>query len=1019
MADWKALRGALVGCLALLKRTSSAGVVTGSDAKVAAQSYLQNLQVQSLGQHDRKLCFELLDCMLERYPKAVAELGDDLIYGICEAIDAEKDPECLMLTFHIIESLVQLFPDPSGPLASFAGDIFEILGCYFPIHFTHPKGENVDVQRDDLSRALMSAFSSTPLFEPFVIPLLLEKMSSSLQSSKVDSLKYLSNCSSKYGGDRMTKHARAIWSSLKDAILSSLQEPVFLSSSELTDGLDFQDNEIVTEALSLLEQLIMQNNDLLLSLIVGDEDVNMIFNSTTSYEEYNDISLQGKQKLHAIGRLLYITAKTSIASCNIVFGSLFSRLMDLLGFSMRNTSGDSLLIDDYVPSERLHFGGLYLAIEMLSGFRNLIAGSENLILQSLSEHEICCGMLCSFSTSLVKAFGSILATSSNNGPLDSDIYIGVAGLQIMATFPGDDFPVTKYIFENILVTFMSIITSEFNKLTLWKLALKALVRIGSFIDRFHQSERASSYCHIIVDNLVSVVSLDDSIMPLLVKLEALSAIGTSGMNYMMKIARGLEEAIFSNLSDVYVHGNLKSVEIVVQLLECYSCKVLPWIHEKGGAEEVVMQFAFNIWSQIENCLDFSVHVLEKGLLNATMKAIKFAVSSCSVENQNIIIQKAYSVLASNTSFQLNESMFISSSIELEGLQLSPKAYNLSQRDEWILSLFASVVIAVYPQTHIPNIRAILHLFLTTLLKGVVPAAKALGSMINKLVQKSNGAEVSNDCTLEEALNMIFDTKIWFDDNGILKRCGGLGNSSGVGLTDLCLGVANNRLLQVHAISGLAWIGKGLLLQGHQKLRDVTMIFLDCITSGRIRGALPLMQHFNGFFSTMVPILQSLIVRSDSSFSRSLLYRAFVHIMSETPLVVILGDAKKLIPILLDCLSMLTEDIPDRDLLYGLLLVLSGILTDKNGQEAVTENAHIIINCLMTLIVYPHNTLVRETAIQCLVAMSELPHVRIYPMRTQVLRAISKGLDDSRRAVRQEAVRCRQAWASIASRSLRC
>jgi len=28
--------------------------------------------------------------------------------------------------------------------------------------------------------------------------------------------------------------------------------------------------------------------------------------------------------------------------------------------------------------------------------------------------------------------------------------------------------------------------------------------------------------------------------------------------------------------------------------------------------------------------------------------------------------------------------------------------------------------------------------------------------------------------------------------------------------------------------------------------------------------------------------------------------------------------------------MLTEDIQDKDLLYGLLLVLSGILTEKNG-----------------------------------------------------------------------------------------
>lgn len=52
-------------------------------------------------------------------------------------MDGEKDPHCLMLVFHIIPALVGLFPNPSGSLASFPGDLFEVLGCYFPIHFTH------------------------------------------------------------------------------------------------------------------------------------------------------------------------------------------------------------------------------------------------------------------------------------------------------------------------------------------------------------------------------------------------------------------------------------------------------------------------------------------------------------------------------------------------------------------------------------------------------------------------------------------------------------------------------------------------------------------------------------------------------------------------------------------------------------------------------------------------------------------------------------------------------------------
>uniref|UniRef100_A0A2N9GRY4 MMS19 nucleotide excision repair protein n=1 Tax=Fagus sylvatica TaxID=28930 RepID=A0A2N9GRY4_FAGSY len=940
LADWKALRGALVGCLALMRRKSSAGVVTSTDAKAVAQSFLQNLQVQSLGQHDRKLCFELLECLLECYPNTVAPLGDELIYGICEAIDSEKDPQCLMLTFHIVEVLVQLFPDPSGPLASFAADLFEILSCYFPIHFTHdvyyndgkillmlwaPKGEDLDIKRDDLSRALMLAFSSTPVFEPFAIPLLLEKLSSSLQSAKLDSLKYLSSCTLKYGSERIAKHARAIWLSIKDALYNSLQEPTLSFTSESLDGLGFQENEIAKEALMLLQQVIMQNN--------------------------------------------------------------------------------------------------------------------------------------------------------------------VKGLQILATFPGDVSPISISEFENILITFMSIITENFKKTLLWRLALRALVNIGSFIDRYHESEKILSYMGVVVEKIILLVSLDDFTMPFPLKLEAISGIGTSGLNYMLNIVQGLEEAIFANLSEIYVHGNLKSAEITIRLLECYSNKVLPWIRENGGFEEVLLRFPVNIWKQIESCVDFSVQVLEKELLDAMMTAMKHAVAFCSEESQNKIIQKAYNVLSSSTSFPLKESMALTIPFQLEDLQLTQKIDNLSCRDEWILSLFASVVIAVCPQTHIPNVKVILHLFITTLLKGHVPAAQALGSMVNKFGKKSIGSEISNDCTLEEALDIVLQLKLWnYQDTGALLRCSGMSNGSGMGHTDLCLGVANDRLPQIHAIAGLSWIGKGLLLRGHDKVKDVTMIFLECILSNGKTDALPLKQHslensceqdlhasvmkcaadafhvlmsdsevclnrkFHAiirplykqrFFSTMMPILQPLIMKSDSSLSRSMLYRASAHIICETPLVAILGEAKKLIPILLDCLSMLNKDTQDKDTdtLYSLLLVLSGILTDKNGlacfapvafhqtvfassgilsagwKEAVVDNAHLVINCLTGLIAYPHMMLVRETAVQCLVAMSDLPHARIYPMRIQVLKAISKALDDPRRAVRQEAVRCRQAWASTASRSL--
>ncbi|KAK4395198.1 MMS19 nucleotide excision repair protein [Sesamum angolense] len=312
LADWKALRGAIVGCLALLRRKSDVGRVTDSEAKAVAQSYLQNLQVQSLGQHDRKLSFQLMECLLDRYAGAMADLGDNLVYGICEAIDGEKDPQCLLLVFHIVESLPQLYPGPSGPLANFAEDLFEILGCYFPIHFTHPKGEDDDVKREELARALMLAFASTPLFEPFSIPLLLEKLSSSLPSAKVESFKYLSYCTAKYGPERMAKHAEALWASLKDMTYLSPQSTLSMEPESM-GRMNFQESDVMTEAFVLLQEVIRHCGEFI-SLIIGDKDINTFLISLNQYKGFEDIPLQVKQKLHAVGHILSSCAK---ACCNV------------------------------------------------------------------------------------------------------------------------------------------------------------------------------------------------------------------------------------------------------------------------------------------------------------------------------------------------------------------------------------------------------------------------------------------------------------------------------------------------------------------------------------------------------------------------------------------------------------------------------------------------------------------------------------------------------------------------------
>lgn len=121
-----------------------------------------------------------------------------------------------------------------------------------------------------------------------------------------------------------------------------------------------------------------------------------------------------------------------------------------------------------------------------------------------------------------------------------------------------------------------------------------------------------------------------------------------------------------------------------------------------------------------------------------------------------------------------------------------------------------------------------------------------------------------------------------------------------------------------------------------------------------------------FFKALLPKLLP--------YFRSMLFRASAHLISNAPLIVILSEAKKVIknnklhfmapfeylgphscditikflqlmPVLLDGLSLLSEDILDKDKLYSLLLVLSGILTDKNGNANCVSAGCIFVNII--------------------------------------------------------------------------
>jgi DNA repair/transcription protein MET18/MMS19 len=63
--------------------------------------------------------------------------------------------------------------------------------------------------------ALRSCFAATPKFAEFALPLLLEKLCSTLSSAKIDSFETLAACAPVYGVHALEEYLGSLWASIR------------------------------------------------------------------------------------------------------------------------------------------------------------------------------------------------------------------------------------------------------------------------------------------------------------------------------------------------------------------------------------------------------------------------------------------------------------------------------------------------------------------------------------------------------------------------------------------------------------------------------------------------------------------------------------------------------------------------------------------------------------------------------------------------------------------------------------
>lgn len=226
----------------------------------------------------------------------------------------------------------------------------------------------------------------------------------------------------------MAKHAKAIWSSLKEAICTfSPPETSFSLAFDSPKDMRSQENEVAEEALICLERIMVQldcsSGYSFINFIVEDEDIEMMFRSVTSVLGYKDLTAEGKQKLHALGNILSVSARISSSLCNRVFQSYFTRLMEILGISSKSSSIESISNDSYILPEGLNFGALYLCINLLVACRDLTVGFKEFKPHPPGVEDLWCCLLQSFSGPLAGAIGSTLIASRSQNTEEDYLYL--------------------------------------------------------------------------------------------------------------------------------------------------------------------------------------------------------------------------------------------------------------------------------------------------------------------------------------------------------------------------------------------------------------------------------------------------------------------------------------------------------------------------------------------------------------------------------------------------------------------
>ncbi|CAM6086603.1 unnamed protein product [Calypogeia fissa] len=868
LEDWHCLRGALIGSTALLTRSQQLGKVEESDVKDMAKAVLQHLHVQALGLTDRLMSLELFECLLSFHAASVSSLGRDLVYGVCEAIEAEKDPRCLLVAFNLVMHLAHLFPAPDGPLAGGAQDLFDVVSCYFPVSFTPPPNDTRGISRDDLADALLMVFTSTPLFAPYCIPKLLEKLSSSLPSAKMDSLKYLGVCALSYGPKSMSEHVEVIWPALKDELIpkaDDAQKDVQTRDAALL---------CLTRCVEAFQRGVDEGGDVeiieadLLKLICEDDcvedllrfvenDLNResqhksisggsILDNQTMFEpEDYTLSKRANDQTRDTGEILAAVVKASPSSCYIVTDKILNRIILAGGLSSGQVEtlrkGSLSILGLNVTIQILEAAAEVAKTTALARISSSTSGPTKPITKKWLEP------IRSVAPKLLMAFSEV---TLGQIPTQNPSKLGVAGLQALASFPAGYSPLTEEELQHLLSVLVETLLADTNPSDLKDTALKAILTRSNLEEKFRRlnEEEDTTVVTVVFPKLLEAVQKAQTSAALKFPLQALAAVAGTRQTARQAALSGLRQIRAAKFTELGAADDNAS-QGMVSILECLSQEIIP-LCEKGSTDQITAcDIVLDIWSACQS-LSHTTHQISDEVLSSLMAVNRVTIRACTEGAQEKILSKATTVLLdwgiTNTS--------VDTSMKQNAVMHDCTTYTTTKFIEergWLVALVASIVLGLCPLVVFPKRHLLLKTFVkmsiseASFLKTKV-AAQATASLINKWKDTLSGdrrPEGKID-TLDEAIRAVVDETFM----PVINQHMGDHDSSATTVVDDSVHEECDKNKMVRAVHALAWIGKGLAMRGHARISDIAGTLMALLESEGLKAA---------------PVLDALVDQVDS------------------------------------------------------------------------------------------------------------------------------------------------------------